>query len=1249
MRAEDGGVPQLDQEESSDERVKEGWLWKKHQKAHLWTGWHKRYFVLTRTDLLYYKNPTSTRFNGKARLGWDSDIEFKGKKDATAHRRELYQFTVQCPEAQSGPTMFLLGCEKKEDSHLWVSALKSVSSSSRHDSTVNFLSDDGDSEDDEVDGGSTGTPRRNGSFEIADGRIPPIGRKSVPGRQPGIIKESFLYRRNRHPPLIPKAPFYALGWNKRLFTLDWTGRLDWYKIDFKSKTAGDRKGIGSLLLGGDCRVEFPGKPRRTNKQQNFFPFTIFAGRNKLELGGGTFEEALEWVSVLDQCIKRTKHDGSAAGLPTSGGSRNTSDEDEGSIPRLGRSSSVLVESDVDNEELFSTGDAEETLQGLLYKKFVSKDLFKLARGWHTRYFVLDGNRMEYFLTSRSAKPRGVVLLGEDCRVDFQGIPLKRGGREMYCFSIFAENAEVTMDSGQSPFLDGALLLGTPSLEHAESWVNALRRAIHVPTTKNRLTRARTVLEDADEDEEDAGDDDRIVLSPSMPTLGAKEPVHYGDKIRLWTKSAYVDPGSPGDFIGVYLRKKKRFKGTLVAVRPAGKDADFPISISTFTVQDPMNTRGRDVEVCYGDKLVLVDEDGHVWSYCNGYVCPRDRVESEELIIAFRREGGRDGDPVCYRDVGVSIYDCKRKYRVGNYKKVASRLTGGYMYAGPGSKLLIFEIREPGRLRSDSEESSRDMRPSHATFSIYVTPQGKDKRQLRAWNVQLRMWTNPGFIGSNDTVEIEGIMGAEPFVTVCPMLPEGVQVGYQVSQTFHAKTSLSLVWQYDTEDRSMGGNFVESVWSLVPLLAAFLAIRHGVFEDLWLGTDSAMSAILHIIAYICCMASVCHVVARFVASASAFFRHVPSSRPVWKLSIIQTDSQGDYLVDDDDAAATPTMSNRRASAPPSTGADSPVRGVGTVDAIPFQLDAPVKSPRRTLGDTMTYNSEAGNVKSVKDLEMRTWGPIETSQFRLRVGPDYKTNKLKDSSGPAMYNPLGCDLFLAPHKVRTLVHKMLFTPAQQAAMWDAQQKVSGAGAPGEGLPAVIALVKGFPNHRPPNPLWGQAMEDGETHVFFQMYTVADFVVDTLKEGSPHAGIALWKKFVATVKSGDTSDSFLDRFKMIEKVANVEECGFGSITNSLVASYNAKPILTRPQHFFEVGSLSLENGKSVNFIEVFLDVWYWNYVSRQGVYDHLSVGPKFIVDWCGCIEAHDDEEMPEQALFAMRTAKMSFLDPAFKFAEI
>jgi hypothetical protein len=52
--------------------------------------------------------------------------------------------------------------------------------------------------------------------------------------------------------------------------------------------------------------------------------------------------------------------------------------------------------------------------------------------------------------------------------------------------------------------DGALLLGTPSLEHAETWVNALRRAIH-NTSTNRVKRSRTVVEDADEEEEN-GDD-----------------------------------------------------------------------------------------------------------------------------------------------------------------------------------------------------------------------------------------------------------------------------------------------------------------------------------------------------------------------------------------------------------------------------------------------------------------------------------------------------------------------------------------------------------------------------------------------------------------------------------------------------------------------------------------------------------------------------------------------------------------------
>ena len=105
--------------------VKEGWLWKKHQKAQLWSGWHRRYFILRKTDstLLYYRNQNTSKFRGKIELGTNSDVNFRGRKDATAHRRELYQFMVQGP-ASTGSNMFLLGSPTEEEANSWLKALK---------------------------------------------------------------------------------------------------------------------------------------------------------------------------------------------------------------------------------------------------------------------------------------------------------------------------------------------------------------------------------------------------------------------------------------------------------------------------------------------------------------------------------------------------------------------------------------------------------------------------------------------------------------------------------------------------------------------------------------------------------------------------------------------------------------------------------------------------------------------------------------------------------------------------------------------------------------------------------------------------------------------------------------------------------------------------------------------------------------------------------------------------------------------
>ena len=121
-------------------------------------------------------------------------------------------------------------------------------------------------------------------------------------------------------------------------------------MDFRHNKSGGQRGIGSLLLGGDCTVEFPATPRRTNKQQSFYPFTIFAGNKKLELGGSTLEEAVSWVQVIERCIERTKSEIGGTSLSGILGNKSNSDDDD--AISIQRGESVLVESDIDQDELF---------------------------------------------------------------------------------------------------------------------------------------------------------------------------------------------------------------------------------------------------------------------------------------------------------------------------------------------------------------------------------------------------------------------------------------------------------------------------------------------------------------------------------------------------------------------------------------------------------------------------------------------------------------------------------------------------------------------------------------------------------------------------------------------------------------------------------------------------------------------------------------------------------------------------------
>ena len=155
-----------------DDVVKQGWLWKKHQKAQLWSGWHQRYFVLRRSasTLVYHRSTNITsKCRGKIELGTNSEIQFRGLKSATVHRRELYEFMVQCP-TQSGSSMFMLGCVTQEEADSWLKAINDVAANSSKTvgttSDINTLTDYEDS-DFEEDDKTTGVEQSVGRTRLS--------------------------------------------------------------------------------------------------------------------------------------------------------------------------------------------------------------------------------------------------------------------------------------------------------------------------------------------------------------------------------------------------------------------------------------------------------------------------------------------------------------------------------------------------------------------------------------------------------------------------------------------------------------------------------------------------------------------------------------------------------------------------------------------------------------------------------------------------------------------------------------------------------------------------------------------------------------------------------------------------------------------------------------------------------------------------------------------------------------------------
>ena len=110
------------------------------------------------------------------------------------------------------------------------------------------------------------------------------------------------------------------------------------------------------------------------------------------------------------------------------------------------------------------GNSNMSRSGWLSKEFRK---FRVASGWHHRYFICAHGALQYFKKrppSAGATPRGEILLGDGCNINFSGDMNNEG---LYPFSVIFQDKTLP-----------ALHVAAESLEDARAWVQTLRNNVN---------------------------------------------------------------------------------------------------------------------------------------------------------------------------------------------------------------------------------------------------------------------------------------------------------------------------------------------------------------------------------------------------------------------------------------------------------------------------------------------------------------------------------------------------------------------------------------------------------------------------------------------------------------------------------------------------------------------------------------------------------------------------------------------------
>ena len=263
-----------------------------------------------------------------------------------------------------------------------------------------------------------------------------------------------------------------------------------------------------------------------------------------------------------------------------------------------------------------------------------------------------------------------------------------------------------------------------------------------------------------------------------------------------------------------------------------------------------------------------------------------------------------------------------------------------------------------------------------------------------------------------------------------------------------------------------------------------------------------------------------------------------------------------------------------------------------------------------GRTMTRAPDSGRAAP------HSYGPADASAFRLRVGPNYKKNKRKSPSGPALCDLVTMDFVFGSCPLRRVSDRFALPDVPG---------VTDADTGHDHIPPVIVVNTWLPGEEP--SMFGGKGGDGggDTYSIPLVFALSKETLGQLRDlDTASPAVRLFSEWCR--RAEDEAD-FRGRFKCMGMIEDVESAGVPQV----VQGYNGKPALVTKS-----GTFARHGGR---YIEFTINVDRWCYLARKGLCALTPSFPNFVLNIGFTIEGRGDDELPEALLGGVRVVN---LDP-------